>query len=175
MIEVIVRQGRAVNWPHHGDESTFRRALATRVGLGGATVGLLLAATAWRRPDLLVTVAPLAAGALLLVAIWVHGAARSIARRSEIERSFAGLTVLHLGQRYVVSRTPLIGEYPSRRHAARSAVERGCWAIVVRAWDRYYLLQATPASTPATQSPVSFRSRAVADVVPAISDGAAIA
>ncbi|MCW2925517.1 MAG: hypothetical protein JWM98_2921, partial [Thermoleophilia bacterium] len=127
------------------------------------------------RPSLLGPLLPLAAAALLLLLLWVHGAARATARRAEVERSFAGLVVLHHGVAYSVADSPMLGEHPTRRQAARAALDRGGWALVVHAWDRYYLLAATPATaaTPRT-SPVSFRSRAVADVVPAIRDDVAL-
>lgn len=127
-------------------------------------------------PALLQPLLPLAASALLLVLLWTHGSARAAARRAEVEQSFAGLVVLHHGAAYEVDEQPILGEFPSRRHAARVAVERGGWAIIVGAWDRFYLLAASPARDAGTRvAPVSFRSRAVADVVPAIHDDAAIA
>jgi hypothetical protein len=120
-------------------------------------------------PALLRPVLPLAAGMGMLAALWIHGAARSSARRAEMERSFAGLVVLHHGEAYQVADRPIIGSYASRRHAASAALERGSWAIIVQAWDRCWLLDARPVSERSTQRPpVSFRSRAVADVIPAI-------
>ena len=115
---------------------------------------------------------PLLPGMLVaagLGALWVHGAARRDARRAEVERSFAGLGVLHTGQRLVVpEQHALLGEFSSRRDAATAALDRGGWAVIVHAWDRFYLLRARPART--QQAPVAFRSRAVADVVPALHD-----
>jgi hypothetical protein len=140
---------------------------------GGAIVigsGVVIATIA--NPALLRPVLPLAAGALLLTLLWTHAAARTSARRAEVARSFAGLTVLHLGERYAVADRPLLGEYATRRDAARAALDRGSWAIIVQAWDRYFLLAAHPVTDAMTRGPdpVSFRSRAVADVIPAIRD-----
>lgn len=167
-------QVRAVSWPTLGDRTTFRRRLVASSGLGAIAVLLATAAPALYRPELLVPSLPLAAGALVLLLLWTHGAARSAARRAELERSFAGLTVMHHGEAFAVARQPLLGEFPSRRQAAHAALDRGGWAVIVHAWDRYYLLAARPRTEASEASPVSFRSRAVADVVPAIHDDVAV-
>jgi hypothetical protein len=73
-----------------------------------------------------------------------------------------------------VAERPVLGAYPNRRQAATAALDRGGWALVVRAWDRCWLLDAVPVAVQAEDTstqpvvPVSFRSRAVADVIPAI-------
>jgi hypothetical protein len=142
------------------------------VAAGAITIAAGVAAATIANPALLRPVLPLAAGTLLLTLLWTHASARRSARRAEVSRSFAGLTVLHLGQRYAVAERPLLGEYATRRDAARAALDRGSWAIIVQAWDRYFLLAAHPVTDAATRrpEPVSFRSRAVADVIPAIRD-----
>lgn len=166
-------QVRTVSWPVSGDRTTFRRRLALLLTCGAMVIATGVAAAALVNGALLRPLLPLAASALLLLLLWTHGAARAAARRAEVERSFAGLVVLHQGEAYQVADRPVLGEYATRRHAARAAVERGGWAIIVGAWDRCYLLAATPARDAARSSaPVSFRSSAVADVVPAIHEAA---
>lgn len=168
-------QVRTVSWPVAGDRVTFRRHLATLLGAGTALIAASVAMAAIVNPALLRPLLPLAASALLLVLVWTHGAARAAARRTEVEQSFAGLLVLHHGQAYQVAERPILGEFPTRRHAARAALERGGWAIIVQAWDRFYLLAAAPArDAERRRPPVSFRSRAVADVVPAVRDDVAL-
>ena len=166
---------RSVSWPTQGDKTTFRRRSLVLGGVLAVVVLAPLVAAAAIDTALVAPALPLALGASALCALWVHGAARTAARRAELERSFAGLVVLHHGATYrVAARSPILGAYPNRRQAATAALERGGWAIVVQAWDRCWLLDAAPvaardtsdAKQPAT--PVSFRSRAVADVIPAI-------
>ncbi len=161
---------RTVSWPTQGDQTTFRRRSIT---LGAALALALIAAFGTLvaiDPDTLRSALPLALGMGALSALWVHGSARATARRAELDRSFAGLVVVHHGVAYAVSQQPILGEYPNRRQAATAALDRGGWAIVIRAWDRYWLLDAAPvrAAQHGEPSPVSFRSRAVADVIPAI-------
>ena len=165
-------QVRSVSWPIQGDQATFRRRAVSCAALGSAViiggfVTAVLANDALLRPLL-----PLAAGCGLLLGLWVHGSARASARRAEVERSFAGLVVLHHGQAFQVDDQPMLGTYATRRDAAVAALDRGGWAIIVQAWDRCYLLAAAPAREQ-RDAPVSFRSRAVADVVPAIRDDVA--
>lgn len=167
-------QVRSVSWPVTGDRATFRRRLTLLLGAGSLAIAASVALASFANPALLRPLLPLAGSALLLTLLWTHGAARAAARRAEVEHSFAGLTVLHHGEAYEVAARPVLGEFPTRRHAARAAMDRGGWAIIVSAWDRCYLLAATPVRDRATASaPVSFRSRAVADVVPAISEDVA--
>lgn len=166
-------QVRSVSWPVLGDQATFRRRAALLAVTGAAAIvaGLVVAVVA--NPALLRPLLPLAASAGLLLGLWVHGSAKSSARRAEVERSFAGLVVLHQGQAFQVDDQPMLGAYASRRHAASAALDRGGWAIIVQAWDRYWLLSASPAREESPRStPVSFRSRAVADVIPAIREEA---
>lgn len=167
-------QVRTVSWPVSGDRTTFRRRLALLLACGAIAIATSVAIATVANPALLRPLLPLAGAALLLTLLWTHGAARAAARRAEVEHSFAGLVVLHHGEAYQVADRAVLGEFATRRHAARAAVERGGWAIIVTAWDRCYLLAATPARDAARSgTPVSFRSRAVADVVPAIRDDVA--
>ncbi|MCW2960610.1 MAG: hypothetical protein JWM90_997 [Thermoleophilia bacterium] len=162
---------RSVSWPVQGDQPTFRRRLSLFAILGTAAIAAALATALVLNPALVRPLVPLAASAALLLVLWTHGSARTAARRTEVRNSFAGLVAVHLGEAYEVDENPLLGEYTSRRHAARAAIDRGGWALVVHAWDRYYLLSCRPnAASAATRAPVSFRSRAIADVVPAIHD-----
>lgn len=163
-------QMRSVSWPVQGDRATFRRTLTRYAAIGSLVVAAAVAAAAYANPALLVPLLPLAGSAVLLLLMWTHGAARSAARRRELEQSFAGLVVVHHGEAYrVATQSPVLGAYSSRRHAARAALDRGGWAIIVQAWDRCYLLAAEPVqSRDAAAAPVSFRSRAVADVIPAL-------
>jgi len=105
-------------------------------------------------------------GALFLALVWVHGRARSSAQRTEIVRSFADLTILHQGAGVRIDERPLLGEYGTRREAAWAAARCGQWAVIVAAYARYFVL--TGEYVPSGRGPVSFRSRAVADVVPAL-------
>lgn len=169
-------QVRSVSWPTQGDRTTFRRRMTMLACSGAAAIALSVAIASIANPALLMPLLPLAASAGLLLLLWTHGVARVSARRAEVEHSFAGLAVLHHGERFEVAERPVLGEFGTRRLAARAALDRGGWAIIVQAWDRYYLLAATPATDAgALRAPVSFRSRAVADVVPAIRNDAAIA
>ncbi len=162
-------QGRAVSWPTMGDTRTFRRRALVLCSAGAVVVLAPLVFATMANPSLLLPVLPLALGGGLLVALWSRRAARTHARRAELERSFAGLTVLHAGGAYAVAAHPVLGSYATRRDAATAALERGSWALVVRAWDRYWLLDAAPVRDHAPRTaPVSFRTRAVADVIPAI-------
>ncbi|MBC7461132.1 MAG: hypothetical protein H7287_07200 [Thermoleophilia bacterium] len=166
-----------VNWPNLGDRGTFRRRSALLMAAGLLVVGLVLGAAALLRPALVTPLAPLCVSMLLLHALWVHGTARSAARRREVERSFGGLVVLHAGAAFHVADRAPLGEFASRRHAARAAIDRGGWAVIIQAWDRYYVLACRPASEGSSlveRPAFSFRSRAVADVVPAIDDRVAM-
>jgi hypothetical protein len=150
---------RTVSWPTKGDAPTFQRRLATSI-VAGATLVLVVGVLAVvLHPPLWKPVVPLAVSA---------------ARRAEVVRSFAGLAVLHHGQSIEVASRPLVGEYPTRRLAARAALDRGGWAVIVHAWDRYYVLRGEPTTSRASRPPVAFRTRAVADVVPAIRDDVAL-
>jgi hypothetical protein len=162
-------QSRSVSWPVHGDLQTFRRRSAVLAAVCALVVVTPLALAAYLEPASVRPAIPLALGLGMLAALWIHGAARTSARRTELERSFAGLAVVHHGAAYRVGLRPVLGAYATRRAAATAALERGGWAIVVRAWDRYWLLAATPLREgEARRDPVSFRSRAVADVIPAV-------
>jgi hypothetical protein len=117
-------------------------------------------------PESLLPAVVAAVGASILSLTWAYGRARSAAMRAEVVRSFAGLAVVHSNRIVVINqRNPLIGEWGSRYEAAKAAMQAQDWCVLVRAWDRYYVLRAAPA--PSQQVPVSFRSRAVADIVPA--------
>ena len=163
-------QVRSVSWPTQGDAATFRRRAMLLGAVAAVVLVVPLVVAGWIAPQFVRPALPLALGCGLLAGLWIHGAARDVARRTELERSFAGLVVLHHGAAYRVAERPVIGSYASRRHAANAALDRGGWAIIVRAWDRCWLLDVAPASGVASNDgpPVSFRSRAVADVIPAI-------
>jgi hypothetical protein len=165
-------QVRTVSWPVMGDRATFRRRLALLLGTGAVAVAAAVGIAGVANEALLRPVLPLAGATLLLMLLWAHGVARGAGRRAEVRRSFAGLVVLHHGEAYAVADRPVLGEFATRRDAARAAIERGGWAIIVQAWDRFYLLAASPARE-GRDAPVSFRSRAVADVVPAVRDDVA--
>lgn len=166
---------RQVNWPNLGDRDTFRRRSALLMALGAAAIVALIGSAALIRPPLIAPLLPLGVALLLLHGLWVHGTARAAARRREVEVSFGGLVVVHDGSAFHVADRPILGEFSSRRHAARAAIDRGGWAIIVRAWDRCYLLACEPAKADeAVERAFSFRSRAVADVVPAIFDDVAL-
>lgn len=167
---------RQVNWPNLGDRATFQRRSALFMGAGVLVVGMLVGGAALLRPALVMPMLPMCVSLLLLHALWVHGSARTAARRREVENSFGGLVVQHAGEAFHVADRAVLGEFASRRHAARAAIDRGGWAVIVQAWDRYYLLACEPASDAKAEvaSAFSFRSRAVADVVPAILDGVAL-
>jgi hypothetical protein len=165
---------RSVNWPTKGDAATFRRRAAILIGIGACTIAATLGATALYDAALVPALLPLGGSCLLLTALWAHGSARTAGRRSEVARSFAGLAVVHHGSAFeVAAEHPVVGEYATRRLAARAALDRGTWAIIVHAWDRYYVLSCEPAAQRHADEParpVAFRSRAVADVVPALLD-----
>lgn len=167
---------RSVSWPVQGDRETFRQRLLVGCVAGGTVLSAAVALAVVINPALLRPLVPLVASVALLLLLWCHGTARTAARRREVERSFAGLVVLHQGRAFEVAQQPLLGRFGTRRLAARAALDRGGWAIIVHAWDSYFLLACAPTSdaTPAGV-PVSFRSRAVADVVPAIDETVAIA
>lgn len=173
-----VQTMRNVNWPTRGDATAFRRRATILATIGVAGIGGCLAAATALNSELLVPMLPLGGACVLLLALWVHGSARTAARRTEVMRSFAGLRVLHHGAGFEVATSDtVLGEYPSRREASRAAMERGSWAIIVHAWDRYYLLACTPAAGRRDGEgarPVALRSRAVADVVPGIYDDIAV-
>lgn len=160
-----------VTWPTRGDSSTFRRRATLLTAIGAVPIAGALGVAWVLQPQLVPSLTPLASAAALLLALWVHGAARVAARRAEVERSFGGMLVRHHGSLFAVASSPVLAEHATRRNAARAALDRGGWAIIVRAWDRFYVLACEPASdTSAAPAPVSFRTRAVADVVPAIRD-----
>ena len=165
---------RHVNWPTLGDRPTFCRRATLLFAAGAILVAAPLAVVAVLHPSLLSPLAPLGVSLLILHGLWVHGAARGSARRHEVRRSFGGLVVHHHGAAFTVADREPLGEYASRRNAAHAALDRGGWAVIVQAWDRYYLLACEPVRDTATGAAVSFRSRAVADVVPAIRDDVAL-
>lgn len=170
----LLISARTVSWPARGDASAFRKRTVILASLISLTITAPLLILELTNPGAIRSSLPLAIGVGLLAALWIHGAARSYARQRELERSFAGLIVLHLGKRYRISATPYLGSFTSRKDACEAALLRGHWAAVVRAWDRYWLLQATPVhDRDHSNGPVSFRSRAIADIIPAIRDSAA--
>lgn len=140
--------------------------MALGAAIASTWVTAAAAAGTTLRPDAAASIGLLAAGALLLQLIWIHGRAQSAARRQEIVRSFAKLAVLHHGAAITIDPRPLHGEYTTRREAAWAAARCGSWAVLVRAYDRYYVL--TGERSTSVLTPLSFRSKAVADVVPAL-------
>lgn len=158
---------RSIQWPVHGDRSVFQRTLLLHALAGAAAIVAAATAVTISVPGIAATIVPLAVALVVLELLWSHNRAQSSARRAEIRNSFAGLTVLHHGHAIHVSADdPLVGEYDSRRSAAHAAVALGNWAVIVRAYDRYFVLAGT--RTERVGTPVAFRTSAVADVVPAI-------
>lgn len=164
-----------VNWPVHGNRQTFHRELGLRLAAGSMLVLGAVALTAARWPDLLAPVLPLATGALMMLLLWSHARASHKARRVEVLRSFAGMTVVYQGHAVNVKRdAPLIGEFSSRSDAVRAAIVHGRWAVIVLAWGRYYALAGSQSAERRVR-PLSFRTAAVADVVPSVMDEALLA
>lgn len=158
---------RSIQWPVHGDRIVFRRALLIHALLGAGAIVAPAAAITFAVPGIIATILPLTIALVLLELVWSHGRAQASARRAEIRNSFAGLTILHHGHAIrVAAEDPLVGEFDSRRSAAQAAVSLGNWAVIVRAYDRYFVLAGT--RTERVGTPVAFRTSAVADVVPAI-------
>jgi hypothetical protein len=162
---------RNVQWPTRGNSKVFRRSLLIGVtGSALASVALpytLLAVT----PVTLVQTCAVGGAMFLLGVVGSASHTRRSARRAEIVGSFAGLRVLHAGTSITIDQSrPLLGEYGSRRDAAWAAARCGKWAVLVHAYGHYYVL--TGSRDVSERRPVSFRSRAVADVVPALFDDA---
>jgi hypothetical protein len=134
-----------------------------------ASIGAIASIT-WivvdRLPNQVVTTLPLGIAAGLVALLWSYSTAQRDARRAEIVRSFAGLTAQHAGHAIALEDAPYRGDFATRREAVDAALELGGWAIVVRAYERYYVLVGREVN--GTSRPVTFRTRAVADVVPAL-------
>lgn len=157
---------RAIHWPVYGDALVFQRTLIGH-GFTGAVIAIALTIIGvMQQPQYVGTILPLGVALLMVVALWSHGRAQSRARRAEIVKSFAGLTVMHDGHALELDAYPLLGEFHSRRQAARAAIDVGRWAVIVTAYDRFYVL--TGNRTRNVKAPVAFRMRAVADIVPAV-------
>lgn len=149
----------------YGDRSVFQRAMIVYV------VTCLVCAAGWFAGTMqlparyMPTAIPLGVALLMLALLWSHARCQRRSRRAEIVKSFAGLTVVHHGRAVRIADTPFAGEFGTRKQAVLAATRLGRWAVVVRAYDRYYLLAGRPTS--AVVTPVALRTRAVADVVPA--------
>lgn len=117
-------------------------------------------------PAMIATTLPLGAAAGMIALLWAHARAQRASRRAEIARSFAGLTAVHNGHAIKLSDAPLRGDFSTRRRAVSAALDLGGWAVIVYAYDRYYLLVGRIVT--GSRHAVAFRTRAVMDVVPAI-------
>lgn len=157
---------KAIQWPIYGDAAVFQRTLISYGCLGAASAIGLTITGVLQQPNYVGTILPLGVALLMLVTLWAHGRAQSRARRAEIVKSFAGLTVVHDGHAIELDLHPMLGEFTTRRTAARAAIDLGRWAVIVTAYERFYVL--TGKRTSDFKSPVAFRMRAVADIVPAI-------
>jgi hypothetical protein len=166
-----------VKWPAHGNRVAFARAIGVRMAIGSAVIVAVAAVVATSNRALVAPTLPLATGAIMVTLLWAHSQAQRLARRAEILRSFAGMAITHGGHVIRINDTDAFtGEFTVRSDAVRAAVERGRWAVIVRAYDRYYVLagQLVPRvkRTELPTVPLSFRSSAVAHVVPSIMDDA---
>ena len=91
--------------------------------VGALVVCLALAITALLAQRLIAPALPLATGTLMLLLLCSHAAAQRRARVVEVARSFAGTVVRHGGHMIRVdSASTVVGEYQSRRTAARAAL-----------------------------------------------------
>lgn len=161
---------KKVQWPVVSDTRAFRRAVAPRLAAGTSIVLGSSIALGMAHHRLVAPLLPLATGLLLVVVLWSHSRAERVARREEVLRSFAGMAVSHHG--LVVRVLPegsFLGEHDSLIEAKRTARDHGRWAVIVKAWGRYYTLIGTLEQR-RSGTPVSFRTSAVADVEPAILD-----
>ncbi len=158
---------RRIDWPHNGVATVLVRHMA----LGALPVLMVLAAInlmtyAYARaasmPLLLVSMS-----ALLVSGAVIHNRALKAARKAEIIRSFAGLSVIHGGHSVKVDTHPRTSIHVSRADAVRTAFDHGGWSVIVKAYDAWYLLSGTHIKH--GSHPVAFRTRAVADLVPSIS------
>lgn len=159
-----------MHWPAHGDRKVFRRTMMARAASLVVAIGTLSAITALAIPVVAGVALSFGVALATLAVIWSHARAQDSARRVEIVKSFATLTVLFDGQAIRLDRRPLLGEFGTRREAAHAAMAAGCWAVIVHAYEHFYVLTGT--RTRDVRTPVSFRTRAVSDIVPAISLGA---
>ena len=125
-------------------------------------------ATIWL-PTIVAISVPLGVALSMLAGLWSYSRAQTAARTQEIVRSFAGLSIMRDGRAITLDDEPLLGEFDSRYHAIRTAVDRHGWSIVVAAYDRYYVLSGSPAGE-RSHRPVAFRTAAVADIVPGMPD-----
>ena len=155
-----------VNWPENGNRSTYRKYMWASVAAGLVMAASLATVTACYDPSHVALMLPVITGMLIIWGGGCHMVARRRAQSTEIVRSFAGLSVLHHGTVIRIDSEPLLGDYSTRREAARTALERGHWAVIVRAYGRWFLLSG--AATAGARTPVSFRTRAVADIVPSV-------
>ena len=164
---------QTVHWPANGRPATYRRAMIVRMCAGIVIAAVVLAALWLTNPHAMNMAAMLTASSLLIWTMGSHAGSRRRAQRAEIVASFASMHIIHQNTQLRVGAAPLIGSYRHRRDAVRASVRRGCWTVIVRAYGRWYVLAADQvAAHNRRPGPLSFRSRAVADVVPSIADTA---
>ncbi len=157
---------RGIHWPDNGNGRAFRRSLLGTFVPGTVAAAAALIAAVWAGWVVPGVAIAIGVSAVLAEYVLARRHARRVARRVEIVLSFSGLEVLHQGTRLKIrEKGALIGEWRTRRQAADAAIAVGCWAVLVRAYGRYWALAA---DTVSTSGAVSFRNRAVADIVPAI-------
>lgn len=164
---------RSISWPDQGDRNVFQRNMLLHATAGTLAIVTAAAAGVQLVPSLVTTLVPLAVGMVLIGLLWSHARAQGAARRAEIVNSFAGLAIIHDGFVISVDREPLMGEFATRRDAARAAIDSGGWGVIVKAYDRYYLLSGHR-SRALGATPVAFRTRAVTDIVPSLRSDDAI-
>jgi hypothetical protein len=166
-------QRKTVQWPSNGRKSTFHRAVAIRLFVGVALMAAAVAATWHIAPQSANLIAVICSGSLAIWTLWAIAHARQRAQHAEIIASFAGLHVLFHKRLFRIGARPLIGAYVSRRAAVNASLEHGSWAVIVRAYGRWYALAATPQDVAGRAAgPFSFRTAAVADVIPSVRDTA---
>lgn len=158
---------RTVQWPDSGDGQVFRKLMMRGVTATVAVISFVTTVLSLLFPAFMTATIPFGVASIMLVSLWIHARAFEAARSAEIVRSFAGLAVLHRGTMVTIDSKPLVGTFETRFAAAAAALDRGIWAVIVCAYDRYYLLSGSHSEN--KKSPFAFRTAAVADVVPAVS------
>lgn len=163
---------KSVQWPAHGTPRAYRRGMRIRVTIGVAIAAVVIASCWIFEPSLISAVCMITGSFLGIWMMWAHSRSRCRAQQSEIIASFADLHVIHHKQLLRIRREPFIGAYMSRREAVLASLDRGDWAVIVRAYGRWYALAAEQQPPARPSQPISFRTRAVADVVPSVVDTA---
>ncbi len=163
---------KSVQWPAHGTPKAYRRGMRIRISIGIVLATASIAAC-WLASPTVLPVASMITGTFLGIwMMWAHARSRHRAQQAEIVSSFANLHVIHHKQLLRIRRNPLIGAYMSRREAVLASLDRGEWAVIIRAYGRWYALAAEQRPPARPSEPISFRTRAVADVVPSVVDTA---